>query len=89
MVQEGQVQPAIAFVTLGFADSEGEFNADEQQLAEAFWQMNRAALQINEIFNRNPALAENLPVQRLFALDADEIADECRVLAEYYEKPAR
>ena len=49
---------------------------DEQQLAEAFWQMNRAALQINEIFNRNPALAENLPVQRLFALDADEIADE-------------
>jgi hypothetical protein len=61
---------------------------DEQQLADAFWQMNRAALRINEIFNRNPALAENLPVQRLFALDADEIADECRVLAEYYEKPA-
>jgi hypothetical protein len=61
---------------------------DQRQLAEAFWQMNRAALQINEIFNRNPALAENLPVQRLFALDADEIADECRVLAEYYDKPA-
>jgi O-phosphoseryl-tRNA(Cys) synthetase len=61
---------------------------DEHQLADAFWQMRNAALRINEIFNRNPALAENLPVQRLFALDADEIADECRVLAEYYEKPA-
>jgi hypothetical protein len=29
---------------------------DQRQLAEAFWQMNRAAPQINEIFNRNPAL---------------------------------
>jgi hypothetical protein len=32
---------------------------DEQQLAEAFWQMNRAVLRINEILSRNPALAEN------------------------------
>ena len=35
---------------------------DEQQLAEAFWQMNRAVLRINEILSRNPALAEYLPI---------------------------
>jgi hypothetical protein len=34
----------------------------EQQLADAFWQMNRAVLKINEILDRNPALAENLPI---------------------------
>jgi hypothetical protein len=61
---------------------------DEQQLADAFWQMNRAALRINEIFNRNHAFAEDLPLRPL-VLDADEFADECRLLAEYYEKPAR
>jgi hypothetical protein len=59
---------------------------DEQQLADAFWQMNRAALRIIEVFNRNPALAENLPLRPL-VLDADEFAAECRVLAEYYERP--
>jgi hypothetical protein len=59
---------------------------DEQQLADAFWQMNRAALRIMEVFNRNPALAEDLPLRPL-VLDADEFADECRVVAEYYEKP--
>jgi hypothetical protein len=60
---------------------------DEQQLADAFWQMNRAVLKINEILDRNPALAENLPVTP--PRDADEIAVECQLLAEYYEKLAR
>jgi hypothetical protein len=32
---------------------------DEQQLADAFWQMNRAILKINEILEGNPALADN------------------------------
>jgi hypothetical protein len=41
--------------------------------------MNRAALRINEIFNRNPALAKNLPLRPL-VLDTDEFADECRIL---------
>ena len=36
---------------------------DEQQLADAFWQMNRAVLKIQEILERNPTLAENLPVR--------------------------
>jgi hypothetical protein len=35
---------------------------DEQQLADAFWQMNRAVLKINEILDCNPALAENLSI---------------------------
>jgi hypothetical protein len=62
---------------------------DEQQLADAFWQMNRAVLKIQEILERNPTLAENLPVTPPKILDADEIAAECRVLAEYYETLAR
>jgi hypothetical protein len=62
---------------------------DEQQLAEAFWQMNRAVLRINEILSRNPALAENLPIKPPTVLDADEIAAECHILAEYYEKRAK
>jgi hypothetical protein len=66
-----------------------EFMTDEQQLADAFWQMNRAVIKINEILDRNPALAENLPVTPPRILDADEIAAECQVLAEYYEKLAR
>jgi len=33
--------------------------SDEQQLADAFWQMHRAVLTINEIVTRNPALAED------------------------------
>ena len=55
---------------------------DEQQLADAFWQMNRAVLKINEILDRNPALAENLPVTPPRILDADEIAAECQLLAD-------
>ena len=62
---------------------------DEQQLAEAFWQMNRAVLRINEILSRNPALAENLPITPPKILDADEIAAECHIFAEYYEKRAK
>ena len=62
---------------------------DEQQLADAFWQMHGAALRINEIFSRNPALAENLPINPPKLLDADEIVAECRLLAEYYEKASR
>jgi hypothetical protein len=62
---------------------------DEQQLADAFWQMNRAVLKINEILGRNPALAENLPITPPKVLDSDEIAAECRILAEYYEKLTR
>jgi hypothetical protein len=62
---------------------------DEQQLAEAFWQMNRAVLRIDEILSRNPALAENLPITPPKILDPDEIAAECRILAEYYEKRAK
>jgi hypothetical protein len=62
---------------------------DEQQLADAFWQMSRAVLKINEVLDRNPALAENLPVMPPRILDADEVAAECHVLAEYYEKLAR
>jgi len=62
---------------------------DEQQLADAFWQMNRAVLKIQEILERNPTLAENLPVTPPKILDADEIAAECRVLAEYYDTLAR
>ena len=61
---------------------------DEQQLADAFWQMHGAVLQINEILSRNPALGENLPIKPPTVLDADEIAAECRVLAEYYGKRA-
>jgi hypothetical protein len=61
---------------------------DEQQLADAFWQMHGAVLRINEIFSRNPALAENLPINPPKLLDADEIVAECRLLAEYYEKRA-
>jgi hypothetical protein len=57
---------------------------DEQQLADAFWQMHGAVLRINEIFSRNPALPINPPK----LLDADEIVAECRLLAEYYEKRA-
>ncbi len=49
---------------------------DEQQLADAFWQMNRAVLKIQEILERNPTLAENLPVTPPKILDADEIAAE-------------
>ena len=52
---------------------------DEQQLADAFWQMPGAVLS---------ALAENLPIKPPTVLDADEIAAECRVLAEYYGKRA-
>lgn len=62
---------------------------DEQQLADAFWQMNRAVLKIQQILEHNPALAENLPVIPPKFLDADEIAAECRILAEYYEKLVR
>jgi len=62
---------------------------DEQQLADALWQMNRAVLKINEILTRNPALAENLPITPPRILDADEIAAETRILAEYYEGLAR
>jgi hypothetical protein len=62
---------------------------DEQQLAEAFWQMNRAVLRINEILSRNPALGENVPITPPKILDPDEIAAECRILAEYYEKLVR
>jgi hypothetical protein len=61
---------------------------DEQQLADAFWQTNRAVLKINEILERNPALTENLPILPPKVLDSDEIAAECRILAEYYEKLA-
>jgi hypothetical protein len=43
---------------------------DEQQLADAFWQMNRAVLKIQEILERNPTLAENLPVTPPKILDA-------------------
>jgi hypothetical protein len=78
---------AIALTILG-RRLKGGIVTDVQQLADAFWQMNRAALRIHEIFNRNPALAENLPLRPL-VLDTDEFADECRLLAEYYEKPAR
>jgi hypothetical protein len=66
----------------------GDLITDEQQLADAFWQMHGAALRINEIFNRNPALAENLPINPPKLLDADEIVAECRLLTEYYEKRA-
>jgi hypothetical protein len=52
---------------------------DEQQLADAFWQMHGAVLKINEILSRNPALAENLPIKPPTVLDADEIAPECRL----------
>ena len=62
---------------------------DEQQLADAFWQMNRAVLKINEILTRNPALAENQPITPPKILDVDEIAAETRILAEHYEKLAR
>ncbi len=61
---------------------------DEQQLADAFWQMHGAVLKINEILTRNPALAENLPIIPPKILDADELVAECRILAEYYEKRA-
>lgn len=61
---------------------------DEQQLADAFWQMHGAVVRINEILSRNPALAENVPIKPPTILDADEIAAECRLLAEYYEKQA-
>jgi hypothetical protein len=50
--------------------------------------MKRAVLKINEVLERNPALAENLPVTPPRILDADEVAAECQVLAEYYEKLA-
>jgi hypothetical protein len=66
----------------------GGFMTDEQQLADAFWQMHGAVLKINEILSRNPALGENLPIKPPTVLDADEIAAECRVLAEYYGKRA-
>jgi hypothetical protein len=59
---------------------------DEQQLADAFWQMNRAVLEINEVLDRNPALAENLPVTPPRILDAGHGS---QLLAEYYEKLAR
>jgi hypothetical protein len=41
---------------------------DEQQLADAFWQMHGAVLRINEILSRNPALAENVPITSSRAL---------------------
>ena len=47
-----------------------------------------AVLRINEILSRNPALAENVLIKLPTILVADEIAAECRVLAEYYEKRA-
>ena len=50
---------------------------DEQQLADAFWQMNRAVLKITEILDRNPALTENLPITPPKILGSDEIAAEC------------
>jgi hypothetical protein len=50
--------------------------------------MHGVVLRINEILSRNPALAENVPIKPPTVLDADEIAAECRVLAEYYEKRA-
>jgi hypothetical protein len=62
---------------------------DEQQLAEAFWQMHDTVLRINEIISRNPALAENVPIKIPGALAPDEIAAECQILAKYYEKRAR
>jgi hypothetical protein len=61
---------------------------DEQQLARAFWQMHGAVLKINEILSRNPALAAHVPIKPPTILDADEIAAECLLLAEYYEKQA-
>jgi len=67
----------------------GAFMTDEQQLAGAFWEMNRAVLKINEILTRNPALAENLPITPPRILDSDEIAGETRILAAYFEGLAR
>jgi hypothetical protein len=61
---------------------------DEQQIADAFRQMHGTALKINEILNRNPALAENLPIKWPFILSVDEFAAECHVMAGYYEKRA-
>ena len=54
--------------------------SDEQQLADAFWRMHDAVVQINEILSRNPALAENVPIQLPITVDPDEIVAECRIL---------
>jgi hypothetical protein len=62
---------------------------DEQQLADAFSQMHKAVVLINEILTRNPALAEGVPITMPMALDADEIAAECHILAEYYARRAK
>jgi hypothetical protein len=62
---------------------------DEQQLAEAFAQMHNAVVLISAILDRNPALAENVPIRIPGALAPDEIAAECQILAKYYEKRAR
>jgi hypothetical protein len=63
---------------------------EERQLADAFWQMNCAVLK-NQIKSSTAIqpLAENLPVTPPRILDADEIAAEYQVLAEYYERLAR
>jgi hypothetical protein len=63
--------------------------ADEQEIADAFWQIHAAALKINEILIRNPPLAENLPIKWPLIFDADEFAAECRVVAEHYKKLAK
>jgi hypothetical protein len=47
------------------------------------------SFQINEILSRNPALAENVPIQLSITVDPDEIIAECRILAEHYEKRAK
>jgi hypothetical protein len=62
---------------------------DEQQLAEAFTQMHNAVVLISAILDRNPALAENVPIRMPMALDADEIAAECRILAQHYARRAK
>jgi hypothetical protein len=63
--------------------------SDEQQLANAFWRMHDAVVQINGILNRHPALAEDVPIKLPITVDPDEIIAECRILAEYYEKRAK
>ena len=67
----------------------GAVASDEQQLADAFWRMHDAVVQINEILSRNPALTEDVPVRLPITVDPDEIVAECRILAEYYEKLAK
>jgi hypothetical protein len=61
---------------------------DEQQLADAFMQLHNAVILISTILDRNPALAENVPIKMPMALDADEIAADCHILAEHYARRA-